>query len=272
MPRSLTIRSGRVKRLARDLWTRLPSAVKRGTKRAYTRLPATLQTTVRERVIWPTSREAEMTRAYVERHGLTVRRGPFQGLTYPADLVGRVDALVPKLIGSYEAELHPALERLQTRSVVNIGSADGYYAVGLTRRGSSVRAFDSDRTARKVSTRLAEANGVALTTGGTVTPTTLGHLAGELIVCDCEGCEATVLNPDSLRDCSLIVELHDFVKPGVGDEVIQRFSATHEIEIVDQEARNPAEFPEVQELPHAALALEEGRPEPMRWAVMTPRP
>jgi hypothetical protein len=260
-----------VKRLARDLWTRTPPAVKRGTKRAYTRLPATFQTVVRERVVWPTSREAEMTRAYVERHGLTVRRGPFQGLTYPPDLVGRVDALVPKLVGSYEAELHPALERLPAANVVNIGSADGYYAVGLARLGSSVRAFDSDRTARRLSTRLAQANGVALDPGGTVTPTTLERLAGELVLCDCEGCEATVLNPDSMRDCSLIVELHDFVRQGVGDEVIQRFSASHEIEIVEQRERDPADFPEVHELPHKALALEEGRPERMRWAVMTPR-
>src|SRR6516162_7464404 len=44
---------------------------------------------------------------------LTVRHGPFRGMKYTAEKsVGSV--LVPKLLGSYERELHPLLERLQT--------------------------------------------------------------------------------------------------------------------------------------------------------------
>ena len=133
---------GRVKQLARKAWTRTPTGVKQHSKRLYSRLPPTLNTAIRQRFVWPTSNTAEMTRAYVEQHGLTVRRGPLEGLTYPLDLVGKVDALVPKLIGSYEAELHESLEELLAPTVVNIGSADGYYSVGLARLGLSVRAFD----------------------------------------------------------------------------------------------------------------------------------
>ena len=184
-----------------------------------------------------------MTRAYVEQHGLTVRRGPLQGLAYPLDLVGKVDALVPKLIGSYEAELHDSLERLLAPTVVNIGSADGYYSVGLARRGSSVRAFDPDRTASKICTRLAEANGVTLRRGGAVKPAALTDLEDALIICDCEGCEAEALSPEALRACKLIVELHDFVRPGLGDEVIARFSRTHEIDVIHQQPRDAADFP-----------------------------
>jgi hypothetical protein len=220
--------------------------------------------------MWQSSTTAELTRAYVERCGLTVRRGPFKGLQYPPDLVGKVDALVPKLIGSYEAELHESLEQLLSPTVVNIGSGDGYYAVGFARLGSSVRAFDPDRAAQETSVRLAEFNGETFIAGGAVEPDALRNLSGALIVCDCEGCEANLLTPDVLRNCRLIVELHDFVRRGLGDEVIKRFSRTHEVAVIDQQPRDPYDFPEVEGLPHPELAIVEGRPEPMRWAVMMP--
>jgi hypothetical protein len=64
---------------------------------------------------------------------LRVAGGPFQGLHYPhRRSVG--SAPLPKLLGSYESELHAALEQLLTEeheTVVDIGCAEGYYAVGL---------------------------------------------------------------------------------------------------------------------------------------------
>jgi hypothetical protein len=258
----------RVRRLVRSAWAKAPP----GVKRMYARLPSRLTASVRAK-LWSTSDTAELTRAYIERHGLEVRRGPLKGLSYPPDLVGKVDALVPKLIGSYEAELHEPLERLLSPSVVNIGSADGYYAVGLARLGLRVRAFDPDRTGQETTLRLAEHNGVTVTVSGAFKPETLRDLddGTALIICDCEGCEANVLQPDVLRDCNLIVELHDFVKPGLGDQVVKRFSSTHDIEVIPQRPRDTSTFSEVEGLPHPELAVAEGRPEQMRWAVMTPR-
>jgi hypothetical protein len=238
----------------------------------YARLPSRLTAAVRQKM-WSSSTTAELTRAYIERHGLEVRRGPLKGLRYPPDLVGKVDALVPKLIGSYEAELHESLERLRLQAVVNIGSADGYYAVGLARLGLRVRAFDPDRTGQATTRRLADYNGVTLSIEGAFKPETLKNLDGEpaLVLCDCEGCEATVLRPDALRDCNLIVELHDFVKPGLGDEVVRRFSSTHDVEVIREQARASSSYSELEGLPYAELGVAEGRPEQMRWAVMTPR-
>jgi hypothetical protein len=257
-----------MRQLARSAWAITPP----GIKRMYARLPSRLTASVREKM-WSTSATAELTRAYVERHGLEVRRGPLQGLKYPPELVGKVDALVPKLIGSYEAELHEPLERLLAPTVVNIGSADGYYAVGLARLGHRVQAFDPDPAGRETTLRLAEHNGVTVTVSGAFKPGTLRDLedGAPLIICDCEGCEASVLEPDVLRDCNLIVELHDFVKPGLGDEVVKRFSSTHDVEVIPERPRDPSTFPEVEGLPHPELAVAEGRPEQMRWAVMTPR-
>jgi len=43
---------------------------------------------------------------------------------------------IPKLLGCYEAELHPVFAKWQAvpfRQVVNVGAAEGYYAVGCAR-------------------------------------------------------------------------------------------------------------------------------------------
>ena len=64
-------------------------------------------------------------------HGGTVGTGPFAGmrLMRPASL-GDGD-LAPKLLGCYEAKLHPAMAKAVARNpktIVNIGCGEGYYA------------------------------------------------------------------------------------------------------------------------------------------------
>jgi hypothetical protein len=70
---------------------------------------------------------------FVEVHGPRVRHGPFRGMRYEANRV----AATQKLIGAYERELHPWLERVLAQRptrFVDIGAADGYYAIGIARR------------------------------------------------------------------------------------------------------------------------------------------
>ena len=106
---------------------------------------------------------------------LTVRHGPFAGMRYPAaESVG--SALFPKLLGSYEQELHPWVERLchnHYTEVVDVGCAEGYYAVGLALRlpGARVYAFDVSPHAMRRCADMARLNGVLdrVTIGGGVT-------------------------------------------------------------------------------------------------------
>ena len=98
--------------------------------------------------------------ACADEFGLTVRSGPFAGLrfyvTKAAVGAPRVaDCLPAKLIGCYEQELHPGIERLLGSSpstIVNVGAAEGYYAVGLAMRapGSRVHAFEPDTDRREM--------------------------------------------------------------------------------------------------------------------------
>ncbi|MGI8527335.1 MAG: hypothetical protein ACR2K5_14395 [Pseudolabrys sp.] len=95
--------------------------------------------------------------------GTDVQSGPFKGMRFVER--SAEGCHVPKLLGSYERELHPYLEaaiKRGYRHVVNIGMAEGYYAVGMALRmtAAQVHVFDINEEARKVCTNVAALNGV----------------------------------------------------------------------------------------------------------------
>ena len=98
------------------------------------------------------------------RSGSTVLSGPFKGMEYPVRTVeGSRSA---RLLGAYEASLAPVIEEIVTKAyplVIDVGSAEGYYAVGLARRLPKARvlARDANPKAQALCAVLAEANGVA---------------------------------------------------------------------------------------------------------------
>ena len=151
-----------------------------------------------------------------------------------------------------------------------MGAADGYYAVGLARRcpAATVHAFEADPGARELLARAAAANGVVIRIEGAASPDDLRGLDGRaLVVIDCEGCEATLLDPAQvpfLRTATIVAELHDFAVAGIGEKITGRFAATHDVTMIPTGAQPP-------ERGSLALALSEYRPGPMRWAVMFPR-
>ncbi len=193
--------------------------------------------------------------------------------------------LAPKVLGSYEAELHEELETLVGRGhdrIVNVGSAEGYYAVGLALRlpAADVFAFDSDPYAQYLNRRLAARNGVRerLRVEGICTPSRLAEVVRgrTLLVVDCEGCELELLRPDlvpGLAQADLVVELHDFLDPAISGKVLGRFTESHDAKVVDSVARDPGAYPALGSLPPAERheAVDEHRPGPMQWAVLYAR-
>jgi hypothetical protein len=218
--------------------------------------------------------------------GLTVRSGPFAGLRYVEEAVGAphlADCLPAKLLGSYERELHPALERLLQHdfgAIVNVGAAEGYYAVGLALRTPEARvwAFETDPGRRDLCRELARANGVdaRVEIAGECDAGRLAVFGDDcLVVMDCEGCEVNLLGEPSraLASSSLIVELHDAIEPRSTRSVEEAFGETHAIELIDARPRYAGDFPELDFLGwnNRELAISETRTHPTRWAVVTPR-
>lgn len=178
-----------------------------------------------------------------DSRGLVVRSGPFLGMRYIRWSAGSV--LLPKILGSYEQELHPSLEvmcRNTYSQIIDIGCAEGYYAVGLARRfpGATIYAYDADPAAQQLCRLLATANEVAdrMIIAGACTVDGLRLRMNErsLIVCDCEGYELELLQPhllSGLSRCDLIVELHDDIDPSITSTLLARFESTHHMTIIE---------------------------------------
>lgn len=220
-------------------------------------------------------------RALVRRHGKVVLSGPFRGMRYGDDVV--CSAYVAKLVGSYEQELHEDLEQLLRsgyRTVVDVGAAEGYYAVGFARRlpEAHIHAFDTDADAQRYCARLARLNDVSerVQVSGMCDHTALQPLIGPhtLVICDCEGFEADLLDPARLPELcqtDILVELHEFLRPGVTDEILRRFKESHTAKLIDTTERDPDSYPALAELSREDRywAVREGRPAAMQWAVLS---
>ena len=181
------------------------------------------------------------------RMGDRIPAGPFAGMAYPVRAAE--GARAPRLLGCYEASLHPVIETVVARrpaQVLDIGCAEGYYAVGFARRlpGTTVHARDSDPAARALCASLAAANGVAdrLRIGPEVTHADLALCAEAptFVLCDIEGAEAELLDParaPALAGADLLVEVHEGMRPGLVSLLHGRFAATHRITRIDRALR-----------------------------------
>lgn len=222
------------------------------------------------------------------RTGGRTAGGPFAGFCLsghtPDDCYG------PVLLGSFECEVHPWLERELARgwtAAVNVGSNTGYYSTGLAMRlpGATVHAFEMEDALRAETAGAAARNRVGdrVVAHGVASPESLAALPMEaaLVVSDCEGAERELMDPARvpwLARSALLVEVHDFNAPGVTEVLQGRFAATHDAEVVRQGPRDAhAWAARARVTPaDAALLAEERRPVggahvDGRWMLLTPR-
>jgi hypothetical protein len=217
---------------------------------------------------------------------LQVKHGPFKGMKYPSQ-TSIASSLFPKLLGTYESELRPVVEEICNRSydvIVNVGCAEGYYAVGLAIRipEAKVYAYDISRRAISVLKTMARINNVdeRITTGFFCDEATLKRIlpAGKaLIVSDCEGYEINLFTEELvpfLANHDLLVEVHDCLNIEIASSLSRRFARTHEIvSIKSVDDITKAHSYVYEELADYDLAtrkilLAESRPTIMEWFYM----
>jgi SAM-dependent methyltransferase len=208
---------------------------------------------------------------------LIVLNGPFRGMRYMASSSGSM--LGAKLIGSYESQLQKWLEEAIAADydrIVDIGCAEGFYAVGLALKlpSADVIAFDTNPEALRLLRELAALNGVGsrIDARAECTPSLLRTLATDktLIVCDIEGAEAELFPDESvaaLATTDAIIECHDDQVPGITQRLIARFAATHRIEMVVHERKEPSRYPQLAALSasEAMFLLDEKRVMDQCW-------
>jgi hypothetical protein len=206
--------------------------------------PDRLERQLRQLAKW---RSAVLANTIVAKDGAQVRHGPFAGMEYPVSAAegGRA----PRLLGVYEASLYPVIETVIARGyprIIDIGCAEGYYAVGLARRmpGADICAHDANPAARALCAELAQANAVdgRVTIGGAITHADFAFCSGAptFILCDIEGAERDLLCPvraPGLAAADILVEVHEGMYPGLVATLSARFAATHHVRRIDRELR-----------------------------------
>jgi hypothetical protein len=189
----------------------------------------------------------------VAENGLTVRRGPFEGMTFTDQAVGKANHLSSKLIGSYEPAVADFLGKQapEHELFVDLGSGEGFFCVGVARLSPArVIGFELNRYERRLAERIAAANDVEIEMRGGVDQNGLNSLPSGrlLLLSDVEGLEEDLLDPDAvprLREATMIVEVHEQYRPNVVATLTERFAPTHHLERFSAGEPRPDDYPEL---------------------------
>ncbi len=222
----------------------------------------------------------------LQLHGTHVMHGPLTGMDFLSQ--SAEGCHVAKIIGTYEQPLQPYIEAAidqKYETILNIGCAEGYYAVGMAKRmpQTKILAFDLDLNAQKVCAELALKNKVKerVEVGALFKAEDFSAYANQhtLVLCDIEGAEKELLGAQSypaLTHMDLIVESHECLIPGITQELIERFKTSHDITVVnDNGLRTLGAMPDwFNQLAHLdqLLATWEWRSGPTPWLVMKAKP
>ena len=218
-----------------------------------------------------------------------VLNGPFSGMIYPHKKACG-STLFPKLLGSYEKELEGIINEIcntEYTEIVDVGCAEGYYAVGLAMRLPNVKvfAFDINEVALSLCKQMGEINGVAdrLMLGTFCDTTTLLNLPlteKALIICDCEGYEKTLFTmevAEFLKNHDVLIEVHDLFDLDISQRLRDVFENTHDIQVItsidDVKKVSKYNYSEISNLTLKGkyLALAESRSAEMDWMFITPK-
>lgn len=241
---------------------------------------------VRERQAYTNKKAANWTYLF---ESLTVQNGPFKGMRYPRhDSFGSM--LYPKLLGSYEKELWETMEIIKSTSyseIIDIGCAEGYYAIGLALKSTNTKiyAYDSAERARELCSEMAELNGVKdkvfIRAGLSPEGLAAFPFSGKnLIICDCEGYEKVLFNSSNiskLQKSDILIETHDMIDMEISRYLKKLFSPTHTIQSVfsvdDIQKAITYEFDELNtlDLMSRKKILAEERGAIMEWLICRPK-
>ena len=229
-------------------------------------------------------RRIELIHILLSRTNGEVYQGPFKGMKILPKWSWGDGDVGGKILGVYESELFPAIETAIANNpdlVLNIGCAEGFYGIGLAMRtGRKTILFDLMESAISIARENANANGVnnilfSNECTAEVYQHYLSQASNPLVVMDCEGAEDQLLDLSvipALAKTSIIVESHDCNIPGLTNKLIGRFKDTHNIQVIEQGAKNPyteitRDFSDWDKM----LLCCEFRPSTMFWLYLTPK-
>ena len=227
-------------------------------------------------------RSLQISRTLTNSQGFNVQGGPFKGMKF-LDEVSE-GCYLPKLLGIYESELHPFINYIIKKkpdTIINVGSAEGYYSVGLKRLlpETDVFSYDIDLNAQNKSKILADKNNVEINIGGLFEIDMIKDFVDQntFLICDIEGDEVDLFKEDKinlLEKVTLCVELHKKNNIHNFNIIPPLFRETHFTDIIIQRGKNSFVVPdEIANLEHLDILLAswEWRSYPTPWLIARPK-
>lgn len=177
---------------------------------------------------------------------LKIKRGPFTGMQY-SSFTSTGSSLFPKLVGIYEHELAEIIEYCKTQNYeyfIDIGCAEGYYAVGMAKFGKAekVLAYDINDYAKHLCQKMASVNNVDVEIKHAMTSDALSKFPFDkdkksFIMVDCEGFERELFSEaaiKNLKNVECLIEVHDWCQHErrTKDILLDMFKETHECSVI----------------------------------------
>lgn len=202
-------------------------------------------------VHWYWQRRNELTNLVIERTKGIVVDGPFKGMKILSEYSWGDGDTASKLLGLYESELFGCIEHVIAKNpdlILNVGSAEGYYGIGLAiRTDSQTVLIDTEKRAIDIcreNARINNINKVHFINESTieVLKSYLVNYNTPFILMDCEGFEEDLLDVDKLPELSktfILVESHDCIRSGLTNKLLDKFKNTHNCHVIKQGSKNP---------------------------------
>lgn len=213
---------------------------------------------------------------------LAIQDGPFSGLIYPylPRPFETWSKILPKLAGTYEIALQPVIRKIIDRpykTIINIGSDEGYYAIGLAKlkKSTKVYAFDINQRTIKYAKKFAKYNNVNknIFIETIPAPKKISQYitTQTFILCDCEGCEYAIIDPKKIPElclCDMLIELHPAEHKYIRETLIRRFRNTHHVRIID-EKKVSSRYNSLLDLMIKKITQDEMRPFKSSWILFS---
>ena len=219
----------------------------------------------------------------------TVRYGAFKGQKLADNVWWSATDKASMLCGFYEIEVLETLRAVpagRRRTFIDLGAADGFYAIGMVRSGFAERAicFEMSEQGRQVINHSAQANKVRdqIEIHGKAGANFLQETqridpSATTILIDVEGAEFDILTTKTLfdlRHCHIVMEVHNWIDDFEQKYIQLLHEAANYFELgtITAGARDPGQIKELDALSddNRWLICSEGRPNLMRWLTMQP--
>lgn len=236
-------------------------------------------------------RRIELATIIDKKHNSTIQYGPFQGmLLSQGDWWGKIDR--PSMIyGFYEQEVLESLtsEKGKYKTLIDVGAADGYYAIGGIISGTFEKAicYEIAKEGQEQIRKNANLNEVSknIEIRGEAKQNfyndfTQEELATSLILMDIEGVEFDILSKSEdfqkLKNSTLIIESHALYFDNGKDKqqnLIKLAKEFFHVTELKMSSRDLSKIPDLQKFSDSDrwLMCSEGRGELMSWFRLDPK-